>query len=158
MNVGIGEVCVGGAFVLFVSNSNPPPHHITVPKSDFVLEAASAPSHEGEVEAETSHLDVLAAAYDASSMNVITPLAVDNAHQTLGGVQGMAVSPWVLFKLNLWRCSLQVARDKATLGLWAAVSTLIGALLGILYWQQVCMFWGELYVVVRWCWAGVVCH
>lgn len=88
--------------------TSPFPYTPPSPKSDFVLEAASAPSpEEGEGE-ETSHLDALAAAYDASPMHVRTPLAVDNAHQSLGGVQGLAASPWVLFKLNLWRCSLQV--------------------------------------------------
>jgi hypothetical protein len=82
-------------------------------------------------------MDALAAAYDASSMKVTDPLPVDNRHKALGAVTGLAASPWVLFSLNLWRCGLQLGRDKATLGLWAAVSALIGVLLGILYWQQV---------------------
>lgn len=82
-------------------------------------------------------MDLLAAAYDASPMRIPDPLPVENRHKTLGSVRGLAASPWVLFKLNLWRCALQMGRDKATLALWAAVSSLIGALLGVLYWQQV---------------------
>ena len=103
---------------------------------DFVLEAAS-PTPGTDPGDEAPRMDLLAAAFDASPMKVSNPLPVDNAHHALGSVRGLGASPWVLFKLNLWRCALQMARDKATLGLWAAVSALIGALLGILYWQQV---------------------
>lgn len=127
-------------FILVASNSHPhtpfPPSYRPLSKRDFVLEAASA-APGADPGDETPRMDALAFAYDASPMKTPTPLAADNRHKSLGGVTGRAASPWVLFKLNLWRCSLQLARDKATLGLWAAVSSLIGVLLGVLYWQQV---------------------
>lgn len=105
---------------------------------DFVLEAAS-PIPGSDPGEETPRMDRLAAAYHASVyVETYAPLPVDNSHQSLGGsVSGLGASPWALFKLNLWRCVLQMSRDKATLGLWAAVSALIGAMLGVLYWQQV---------------------
>lgn len=109
---------------------------------DFVLEAVS-PTPGSDLGEETPRMDRLAAAYHGSGMQTLSPLPVDNAHQSLlgGSVSGVGASPWALFQLNLWRCALQLGRDKATLGLWAAVSALIGAMLGVLYWQQVQGAW-----------------
>ncbi len=124
------------------TTTDPPTPNPIIPSNqtnthrDFVLEAASA-TPGAEPGEETARMDALASAYVTSAMRVTDPLPVDNRHRALASVTGRAASPWALFRLNLWRCGLQLGRDRATLGLWAAVSALIGALLGILYWQQV---------------------
>lgn len=60
-----------------------------------------------------------------------------DAHRRLRGVQGQHASSLALFRLNLWRSSLQTARNALGFYLYGAVMAIVGLCFGVLYFQQV---------------------
>jgi hypothetical protein len=104
------------------------------------LAAAASVAAEREQEKDTN--DALVAAFRGSPYWCRTApeyRGVD-AHKKLRGVQGQHASAFVLFRLNLWRGSLQTARNSLGFWLYGAVMAIIGLCFGILYFQQVRAF------------------
>jgi hypothetical protein len=81
-------------------------------------------------------------------------------HKQHTKVQGLLASSLTLFSNNCWRASLRLRRDKAFMRLWGLISSLVGALLGILYWQQVrpCVSYIYIYICVCVCVCVCACH
>lgn len=52
-------------------------------------------------------------------------------------VRGLQASAWTIFLSDCWRAFLRLRRDTTFVVLWGIISALVGALLGIIYWQQV---------------------
>lgn len=52
-------------------------------------------------------------------------------------MRGLQASTWTLFASDCWRATLRLRRDMTFVALWGIISALVGALLGVIYWQQV---------------------
>ena len=52
-------------------------------------------------------------------------------------VQGLQASTWTLFSSDCRRALLRLKRDMTFVALWGIISSLVGGLLGVIYWQQV---------------------
>ena len=89
-------------------------------------------------------MNLLSESFQRSAMCVRKPLVVDNKHKGLGGVRGVKASTWTLLKLNFWRASLRLRRDKTFVVLWGVISVIVGFLLGIIYLQQAYNSWRNL--------------
>jgi len=111
--------------------------------ADFYLKLISF-TPGGEVEREGARINLLSEAFQRSAMCVRKPLAVDNKHKGLGGVRGVKASTWTLLKLNFWRASLRLRRDKTFVVLWGVISVIVGFLLGVIYLQQAYNSWRNL--------------
>jgi hypothetical protein len=71
-------------------------------------------------------------------------LPTDNKHRGLAGVHGIKASTFTFLKLNFWRATLRLRRDKTFVVLWGIISFIVGLLLGIIYLQQAPASWRNL--------------
>jgi len=92
--------------------------------ADFYLKLISF-TPGGEVGREGARMDLLSESFQRSAMSVRKPLMVDNKHKGLGGVHGIKASTWTLLKLNFWRSSLRLRRDKTFVVLWGVISVIV---------------------------------
>jgi ATP-binding cassette, subfamily G (WHITE), eye pigment precursor transporter len=77
--------------------------------SDFFLQLLSFRPHLKD-DNDQKRIDSLVTEFKASSFYDKKPLEPDQKHQEFRFVQGLKVSSWTLFKLNIWRGALQTQR------------------------------------------------
>lgn len=111
--------------------------------ADFYLKLISF-TPGAEAEGEVRRMDLLNDAFQKSDMRLMKPLPTDNKHRGLAGVHGIKASTFTFLKLNFWRATLRLRRDKTFVVLWGIISFIVGLLLGIIYLQQAPASWRNL--------------
>ncbi|EWM26638.1 abc subfamily abcg [Nannochloropsis gaditana] len=111
--------------------------------ADFYLKLISF-TPGAEAEGEVQRMDLLNDAFQKSDMRLMKPLPTDNKHRGLAGVHGIKASTFTFLKLNFWRATLRLRRDKTFVVLWGIISFIVGLLLGIIYLQQAPASWRNL--------------